>query len=73
MAKRDDDIVGLVSRVFAALMGVAWVVAGCYGFYYGLSSGPWYLPLLAILAIIYGTLWANVARTGRLGRIPLWP
>jgi hypothetical protein len=73
MVKRDNDIVGSGSRVFAAVMAVVWIAAGGYGFFQGLAGGPWYLPMLAILAIIYGVLWANVARTGRLGRIPLWP
>ncbi len=71
--ERPNDALGSGSRAFAAAMGSVWVVAGLYGIYRGVSTDPRYLFALSVFAIIYGALWLNTARTGRWGRIPLWP
>lgn len=64
--------VGSGTRLFAAAMFVVLVSVGSYGIFRAFNEGPWYLAILAIAAIIYGSLWGNVARTGRHSRIPLW-
>jgi hypothetical protein len=73
MAEWNDREVGTGSRVFAAFMAIAWIGVGIYGIYDGALSGPWYIAAVGLAAVIYGALWGNVARTGRFGRIPLWP
>ena len=73
MVERNDREVGTGSRVFAAVMAIVWIGAGIYGVYDGIRTGPWYIAAIGSAAVIYGALWGNVARTGRLGRIPLWP
>jgi hypothetical protein len=65
--------VGRGGRIFASVMAVVWIAAGIFGASRGFTIGPRYLSLIGFFAVIYGCLWANVARTGRYGRIPIWP
>lgn len=73
MFDRSGREVGNGSRIFAALIAVLLIGAGCYGILTAVENGPWYIAALGLAVIFYGALWANVARTGKFGRIPLWP
>jgi hypothetical protein len=72
MINAEKPKIGNGSRVFAAVMACVWIAAGIYAMVSGVSTGPWYLSGAGALAVVYGVLWANVVRTGRHGRIPLW-
>ena len=63
--------VGSRGRIFAAVMAIIWIAASIFGASRGFAAGTWYLALVGGAAVFYGCLWANVARTGRYGRIPI--
>lgn len=67
-----DRQVGIGMKIFAGTMTIVWIGGGCFAIFRGLTEEPWYIAALGVGAIIYGLLWANVVRTGRLGRFPLW-
>jgi hypothetical protein len=71
--KRYKGELGIGSRIFATVMGSTWVAVGSYGAYRGATTDPWYIIALSLIAIVYGALWLNTARTGKWGKIPLWP
>lgn len=60
-------------RVFAALMAVFLIAVGLYAIYLGIAEDTFLVSAAGVGVIVYGALWGNLARTGRHGRVPLWP
>ncbi|MBX3291702.1 MAG: hypothetical protein KF881_02285 [Acidobacteria bacterium] len=72
-AGRDPEKLTRGMRVFAAMLAFLLISAGIYAIYSGFSEDT---PLIAaggVAVIVYGLLWGNLARTGRHGKVPLWP
>lgn len=57
---------GLVSRLIAAILSLAWAGAGVAGLVVAFTHGRWVLVLPATFAIWFSVLWARVAGRARL-------
>ena len=56
---------GPAGRSVAALLALVWFTAGTLAIVLGVRRGYWVAPVLGLLAVVYGMVWARVARTGR--------
>jgi hypothetical protein len=63
---RDGSELGVGGRVVAACLATVWIGAGVASLAVGLRVRPGIVPVvLGLLAVGYGWLWVEVARTGR--------
>jgi uncharacterized membrane protein HdeD (DUF308 family) len=62
---------GPAGRAVAAFLALVWLMTGPLAIAFGVRRGYWVAVVLGILAIIYGVLWAEVARTGRRLQWPM--
>ena len=56
---------GPAGRWVATSLALIWVVAGGLTIVLGMVRGYWVAPLIGLLALVYGIVWAQVAITGR--------
>jgi len=67
MAKTD---LGRGGRWVAAILAIVWIGAGAAVIVLSLSHERWAGVVLGLIAVVYGLVWVQVARTGRRLR---WP
>jgi hypothetical protein len=53
-------------RVFAIMLTMVWLATGVITIAIGITRDHWMALLFGILALAYGVVWFQVARTGRL-------
>ncbi len=61
---------GRLSRTVAGLIGIIWMAAGLAAIGLGAVAREWGSVLLGVLAVYFGGIWWQVARTGRY---LVWP
>ena len=57
--------IGPGGRVVAALLAAIWTLAGLTALWLSISNDIWIGIVLAVLAIIYGSMWIRVSYVGR--------
>jgi hypothetical protein len=70
MSSHPRTDLGPAGRSVAALLALVWCIAGTLAIALGLRRGYRVASLVGVFAVVYGMMWAQVARTGR--RLP-WP
>lgn len=70
MPSQPRSDLGPAERSFAALLALFWCAGGTLAIALGVRRGYWVAVLVGVLAVVYGMVWVQVARTGRRLR---WP
>lgn len=59
-----------LNRVMAGVLAMIWTGAGIVAVILGAKAGRWGTVALGALAVCFGVIWGQVARTGRYW---VWP
>ena len=62
---RSRSDLGPGGRVIAVLLSIVWLTGGMLAIALGVCRENWIALLLGITAVVYGVVWAQVARTGQ--------